>query len=419
VAGVAAVIVRACTREKPPVEVQTEAIERRSLRSIVTGTGQVEPKVSVDVSSDVMGRVLQVPVEEGQVVSKDDVLVRIDSSQVEARLMGLRAAVESARATLEQARSNLQRLQKTYERQTDMYKQKLISDSEYEQTQTSRDNAIAAEAQARAGLHQAEATLHETENTLSKYVILAPMSGVVTRKNIEPGEVAVAGTLSVAGTLLLTIADLSVIEVELEVDEVDIVHVALGQTASVEVDAYPDKSWPGTVTEVGTSALEQLATTDQAKNFRVVITLAGSPQGLKPGLSASADIVTATREDALGVPIQALTVRTTDELSGGDAEASKASGTAHAASDADKPAEAKAPEAKQGVQELEGVFVVEAGKARFRPVKLGIAGEQHFEVLEGLKPGEIVVTGPYEILRKLKDGEAVREKGKDKKDKTP
>jgi HlyD family secretion protein len=421
--GVAGGGYKVCTRPAPPVEVQTEALHRRNLRSIVTGTGQVKPKVSVDVSSDVMGRVLEVPVEEGQKVKKGDTLLRIDSSQLEARVSGLRAAVESGKATLEQARSNLGRLQKTYERQTNMYKQKLVSDADYEQTQTALDNAIAAEAQARAALNQAQSTLQEIENTLGKYLIVSPMAGVVTRKNIEPGEIAVAGTLSIAGTLLLTIADLSVIEVELEVDEVDIVHVALGQKAKVTVDAYPDKSWEGEVTEVGTSALEKLTTTEQAKDYRVVITLSEAAQELKPGLSASADIVTATRENVLSVPIQALTTRSEEELSEGKESEGTATptgdGAAHAAADP-KPAEAKPPaEEKSGSKEMEGVFVLEGGKAHFRPVKIGIPGEQHFEVLEGLKEGEVVVTGPYEVLRKLKDEEIVREKGKKETSKEP
>jgi HlyD family secretion protein len=324
-------------------------------------------------------------------VKRGQVLVRIDSSQLEAKVVGLQAGSESARASLEQAKANLERAQRTYDRQTNMHKQKLVSESEYEATLQARDNAIAAERVARAQLAQAQAALQEADYTLSKYTILAPMGGILTRKEIEPGEMAVAGTLSVPGTLLMTIADLSVMEVEIEVDEIDVVHVRVGQKAEVEVDAYPDRTWAGEVTEVGTSAL--LKPLEQAKTFRVVITLAEGAEELKPGLSASASIVTATRDEALSIPIQALTVRSADDLAE-DNPAHSASGSARS-------------------KELEGAFLFEEGSAHFRPVKVGIAGELHFEVLEGLAEGQSVVTGPYETLRKLSDGERVREKGKD------
>jgi HlyD family secretion protein len=518
---------RFCNREQPPTEVQLEALKRRNLRTVVTGTGEVKPKVSVDISSDVMGRVVQVPVEEGQKIEKGQMLVEIDRNSIEARLSGLQSALESAQASLEQARTNLTRTKKTYERQTNMYKQKLVSDSVYEDAQTAAENAVAAESMARASLAQAQAQFRETQNQVEKYRIVAPMTGVLTRKEIEEGEMAVAGTLSVPGTLLMTISDLSVMEVEVDVDEVDVVQLKIGQPAEVTVDAYPDRIWKGDVTEVGTSALEKL-TADQAKDFRVVITLREPAQELKPGLSASADIVTATRDNVLSIPTGALTVRSTNELRGGkdglplddptptaEAESGeKAAGSAgrggaggaEAATAPEKigsenqaggsgatgtPAPIGTPTAADDDEpkELEGAFVLQAeaekvkegapghgspidvaklaagvvailvtaflvymvrkrggwvrklmallllvasvfafnqvtpllgprdqekkplqGKALFRQVKLGIPGESHFEVLEGLQEGDKVVTGPYEALRKLKDGEVVREK---------
>ncbi len=381
------------------VAVQTEIVQRMPLRSIVSGSGQVRPKISVDISSDVMGRVRQVLVEEGDSVEKKQVLAKIDSSQLEAKIRGLKAGADSARAGLVQARTSMNRAQKSLERQTEMHRKKLVSDSDYELAASVKEDAIAAESVARARLAQAQAHLEEAEDTLRRYTILSPMKGIITRKNIEAGEMAVTGTLNTPGTLLLTVSDLSVMEVEIEIDEIDVVHVQKKQRAEVTVDAYPDRLWLGSVTEVGTSALQKLG--QKSRDFRVVITLETPASELKPGLSASADITTAVKKSALAIPLQALTVRTLE-----NADEKKENPSA-------VPAASRTggwrPGARFRSQEREGIFRVVDEVARFVPVKLGIVGETHFEVVDGLKEHQIVVVGPYEALRTLRSGQKVKD----------
>jgi HlyD family secretion protein len=251
------------------------------------------------------------------------------------------------------------------------------------------------------GVAQARATLGEADDRLAKTIIRAPMDGTITRLEVEEGETAIIGTMNNAGSLLLTIADLAVMEAVVQVDETDIPEIELGDSASIVIDAFPDRTFAGRVTEISHSSVrppESLqggtgAGQGQAVDFEVVITLDTPPSGLRPDLSASADIVTDKRSNVLAIPIIALTVREQ-----GDVQALPQ----------EDPAAQAAAAAAGARTDVEGVFVVRAGKAEFVPVKVGIAGREHFEVLAGLSAGDSVVAGPYEAIRSLQDGDAVR-----------
>jgi HlyD family secretion protein len=253
-----------------------------------------------------------------------------------------------------------------------------------------------------------EANLNSARYDLNKVRMVAPIDGLVTKRNVEEGETAIVGTMNNAGTVLLTIADMSVIETEIEVDETDVPHVQVGQLAKVEIDAFPDRSFPGRVTEVGNSPIAatgaQASTQGRATNFKVVVQIEGEIPDVRPGFTCTATITTATRQTALGVPIQAMTVRelvvdASGKIVPPDTPPSGSTATPPAA-----PAELKPGQSRK---EVEGVFLMRAGKATFVPVKTGIAGEKFFEVLDGLKEGDEVITGPFSSVRTMKDGDAV------------
>jgi len=245
-------------------------------------------------------------------------------------------------------------------------------------------------------VEQARAALNEARDRLEKTVIRAPMSGRVTRLNVDVGETAVVGTMNNPGSLLLTISDLAEMEAVLEVDETDIPAVSVGDSATVEIDAFPDRSIPGRVRKISNSSVQgvraQTAGGDQAVDFEVRVSLQDPPEGVRPDLSATGDIITAVREDALAIPIIALTLRTRDQLDPGP--------------DAEIPAGAR-----RSGEGIEGVFVVRGDSVSYRPVEVGVAGESHFEVEDGLAEGDTVVSGPYEAIRQLEPGSRIRRTG--------
>ncbi|MFW6200242.1 MAG: efflux RND transporter periplasmic adaptor subunit, partial [Gemmatimonadota bacterium] len=280
----------------------------------------------------------------------------------------------------------------------------LVSRQQLEDAETNLEVAEAQLTAAEHGVEQARAALDEAEDQLARTVIRAPMTGTVTRLNIEEGEIAVVGTMNNPGSLLLTISDLSVVEALVEVDETDLPEIALGDSAAVGIDAFPDKRFRGTVTRIGNSAIRppgSTAGTGQAAaiSFEVVVTLENPPVILRPDLSATADIVTAVREDALAIPIISLTVRSAEEASASAGDGSEGGGAGGA--------EAVGPD---GVaDDVEGVFVVRDGLAHFTPVQVGIASQEYFEVLSGVAEGDVVVGGPYRRIQELTDGGRVEE----------
>lgn len=373
--------------------VRVSAVERRDLVATVTASGQIEPQRSVDISADITGRIIEIPVQEGDWVRRGDLLLRIDPSQYEAAVARARALLSSAEASAVQSRANREQARRALERATELRAQNpnLVSDEQLEQAQTSFDVAEAVANSSEHQVAQAQAGLQEAQEQLAKTVLRAPMDGEVTRLAVEEGEVAVPGTFSRETGLLMTVADLSVIQVAVRVDETDVVRLHMGDSTEVTIDAFTDTTFTGRVTKIGKSATQGAAAaaaggTTQAVDYDVEITLDNPPPGVRPDLSATAKIVTATRDSALSIPIIALTVREHEAIS-----------TENAPQDTTK-----------GKRETEGVFVVVDGLAQFRPVKVGIAGEEYFEVLEGLAEGDSIVGGPYQTIRDLRDGTAVR-----------
>ena len=372
-------------REKT-VKVTTAKVGRTDLTSIISASGEIKPKKNVEISALVPGRIIKIGVKEGDIVKGGDFLLKLDSAQYEALAEGNRASIRTLRSQLVQDEARLRRDKSAYDRQKKLFDEQLISADQLETSKLQYDVSAAQVRGIKSQIENAEASLKSTLDNLSKTTFVSPIDGMITSLRVEEGEMAITGTMNNPGTVLLTIADLSVMEVEVEVDETDVVGVQLGQAANVRVDAYPDTVFKGQVTEIGSSALQKAsATTQESKDFKVVITLDDPAHKLKPGLSASADIVTAEKKGVLAVPIASVVIR-------------------------EKPAEgtvAKAP------QEEEGIYAVENGRVKFQPVVKGITGGMNIEIVSGLKEGQEIVTGPYNALRELKDGMLI--KGEEKK----
>jgi HlyD family secretion protein len=401
------------------VTVTTEAIQKRNLESIVSASGKIQPKTLVNISADTMGRVTGLAVNEGDRVTRGQFLLEIDPrnlrSRVESGEAGLQASgsqLQQMRLAIEATKVALQAAQDSYNRQVELSKAGLTPREVLERAENelkSQQSNLRAQEQnlktQELRIAQERATLSSAKYDLSRVRIESPINGIVTRRNIEEGETAVTGTMNNPGTVLLTIADLSVIEAEVEVDETDIPAVSLGQTAKVTIDAMPGKTFVARVTEIGNSPIQAPGQAAMATNFKVVLTLEGEIPEVRPGFSCTAEITTATRTDALAVPIQATTVR--EVIVDGKGEIVREPVTT--GPQPRRPV-AGAGELKDGQsrKELEGVFLVRDGKVMFEPVKTGIAGDKYFEVLSGLKESDVVVTGPFSSVRELRDGAAVK-----------
>ncbi|MCI0603330.1 efflux RND transporter periplasmic adaptor subunit [bacterium] len=384
-------------RRRKEIEVQTEHVKRQDLVSIVAASGKIEPKKKVDISASIPGKIVRLAVEEGDIVRNGDFLLQIDPVPFQAALDNSQAALSRARSNLDSARSSLKQAEQTWKRKSQMWDEKtgLISQDEYERSRTEFEMQQASVQAAEHQIEQSIADVKRSKDDLDKTRVVSPMSGVVVRRAVEEGEVAVIGTMNNPGTVLLTIADLSVMEAELEVDETDIGNLAMGQKAVVTVDAFPGKKFEGEVTEIGNSPIVKTTGTEEATDFKVTITLKELAVQLRPGLTADGEITTASRSKCLTVPIQALVVR-----------------------DLSKPEERE--KIKKEDREKEGVFLVQNGKAMFRAVKTGVMGEMQIEVTDGLRGGEEIVIGTYQTLRDLKNEDLVKikkpEEEKDKKD---
>jgi HlyD family secretion protein len=410
VLGGASAISLVSTRERG-AEVRMEEVGTRDLVATVTSSGNVRARRTVDISSDVMGRVIEMNVEEGDDVVEGEILLRIDPTQFEAARGRAVATLSQARAQQAQQEANLVRARRDYERNVGLWRRDsiLVSRQVVEDAETNLEVAQSLFEAAQHGVAQAQAALEEAEDQLAKTTIRAPMDGKVTRLQVEQGETVVIGTMNNPGSLILTISDLSVVEAVVEVDETDIPDIALGDSALVELDAFPDVHFIGRVTEIGNSAIINPATvagTGQtaAIDFEVVITIENPPVELRPDLSATADIITDVRDQALSIPIIALTVR----------EAEDDSASAGTSSNDEDPNRRRpeGPVARgRRAPDIEGVFVVSDGNVTFTPVEVGIAGQEYFEVLSGLSPGDTVVSGPYQRIRELNDGDPVRRIG--------
>jgi HlyD family secretion protein len=378
-------------------EVRMEKVARRDLVSAVTASGKIEAKTSVDISADITGRIIRLAVREGDLVTKGQFLIQIDPAQYQAAVSRAQGVVSSTEATLTQARANLDQAERAWNRarQLSQLGPNLIAPEAAEQARTSYDVAQATWQATRAQLEQSRASLQEARDNLAKTRLTSPIAGRVVRLAVEQGEVAVPGTFSRETGLLMTIADLSVILAKVQVDETDVVRLAARDSVQVTIDAYPDTTFQGRVTQISHSAKMTETQTasgsnDRAVDFDVEVTLDSPPRDIRPDLSCTARMVTDTRAQALSIPIIALTVRDHERVP-------------------NENPNIDTTKLKRLGKEAEGVFVVRDGHAAFRPVKVGIAGDEYFEVTDGVREGETIVAGTYQAIRDLKDGARVRE----------
>lgn len=360
-------------REKA-IKVTMEKVEKHDLASTVSASGEIKPKKSVNISAQVPGRIIKIGVEEGQSVKAGDFLMKLDSTQYEANAERDRALIHLYRTELIKAEARLKKDTSFYERQKKLYEEQLISKEQLEEAKTIHEISIASQQSIHYQIDQAQASLQSSMDNLRKTAYNSPIDGIITSLRIEEGEIAMIGTMNNPGTVLMIIADLSVMEVEVEVDETDVIGIKIGHQAEVRIDALPDQTVGGKVTEIGSSALQKLTSSQESKDFKVIITLESPPENLKPGLSASADITTAEKKDVLAVPISALVLREKEE-----------------------------EEKKKNEEQEEGVYVIENSRVKFFPVEKGIMGEMMIEIISGLEEGKEIVVGPYSALRQLKD----------------
>lgn len=464
IGGPAALITWQTLQPKPPTKVLTAKVEKVSeLRSIVSATGEIRAKEFVDIQAEVSGLIVELLVREGDPVQKGDVLLRLDDLQLKAEEDAARAQVGSAEADaknaevgvataianlaaeetalanlkveLEQARTTSDRAQASFVRKKELFAKDLVGSEEYEvaaadarinlqrlewnearvKQGAANLNAVASRVEAARAMHDgskrridaANATLARASDMLKKTVLRAPLSGLITKLNVEKGERAVPGIQSNPIATLMTIADMSVIEAEIQVDEADIVNVTLGAPAEVEVDALRDVKIAGVVTEIGQSPIQTSSSSgsngsqnQEGKDFKVVVRLTAPPASLRPGFTATADIVTATRKDCLVMPMQGLTAREVEV----DAELRYVPPP--------EPVEGSivpvvTASQRQSLKELEGVFLLRDGRAHFHPFRYGISGDMDLEILDGLAEGDEVVIGPYQALRTMKEWDRI------------
>ena len=407
VAGALIVIVAAIggtawvKRSKKATEVRIEAVEKRDLVASVTASGQVRPQTKADLSADITGKIVKLSVKDGDVVKAGQFLLQIDPQQYEAAVQRADAALANARASATQAQANLQQATSNFRRSQEIRQSNpnLVSEDQIEQLKTAVEVNTALSEASRHNVEQAQASLKDARIQLGKTTIYAPISGRVTRLVVENGETAIMGTLNKDAATLLTISDMTVLETKVKVDETDVSRISLGDSAVIQIDAFPDTTFLGKVVEISNSSIRGAAAAtasgDQAIDYEGTILVLNPPRDIRPDFSTTAKIVTDTRTKVLSIPIIALTVREDSALAAGDTVILPG----------------KAQSTKQvGKKDVEGVFVVGTdNKVTFRPVKVGIAGEKHFEVLSGVKEGEKIVGGTYQAIRELKDGTVVRE----------
>jgi len=410
-------------KRTPGVTVNTESIQKRNLDAIVSASGKVQPKRFVNISADTVGRVTQLAVNEGDRIKSGQFLIEVDPRNLrsavqrsEASLQAAQSQINQLSVSLEAAKTSLKQAEDNFARQQQLWKGGLTtretldraeSDLKLRQADVRTQEAQAATQKLR--IQQEQASLETDRYNLSKVRIESPINGIVTKRNIEEGEMVMIGTMNNAGTVLLTIADMSVIEAEVEVDETDIPTLRMGQIAKITIDAIPDKTFTGKVTEIGNSPINATAgqsSTSQATNFKVVVTFDSEIPEVRPGFTCTAEITTASRSTVVALPIQATTVR--EMVVDDKGEIVRA--PQNDANRPSRPGSVQASELKPGQtrKELEGVFLVRDGKAVFTPVKTGIAGEKFFEVLSGVKEGDTVIVGPFASVRELADGAAVK-----------
>jgi HlyD family secretion protein len=394
-------------RSDTSISVRTEEIREREVSSTITATGQIRARNQVNISSEVMGRVVSLLVQEGDEVQAGDLLLTIDPKQAEAAVARAQASLSQVEAQVLQQEANFRQAERDLVRQQELHASGVITVQDLEVAETRVQTSRATLTSSRYAVEQSRAALEEATEQLGSTTIRAPLAGKVLRLNIREGETAVVGTMNNAGSLLLMIGDLSEIEAVMVVDETDIPLISVGDSSIVELDAFPDRTFPARVTSIANSSTRTgTTTTTQATGsvtFQVILTLIDPPTDLRPDLSATADIFVEQRDGAIAAPIISVTVRDRSRSSGEEESANETGGEA---------GDATEPEADEGNEEEdemeEGVFLVRNGEVVWTPVTLGITGEEYFEVLSGLAVGDTVVSGPYQTIRTLSDGDPVR-----------
>jgi HlyD family secretion protein len=419
---------------KGVVTVQTGKAQRMDLVAVVSASGEVKPKTYVNIGANAFGKITKLYVREGDRVKRGQMLAQLENVQPAADMDATQASLEAARtdavaseaaintsmADLNRAKSDAERSDLDWSRAQGLYKDALISKSDYDMQKAAHQTAVAGLAQAEARvaqakaqkdsaerrIRQADANLTHANDVLKKTTYQAPFDGVITNLPVREGETVVIGIQNSPGSTLMTLADMSIITAEVKVDETDIVNVRMGQPAQVTIDAIPKKTFKAVVTEIGDNAIvrstgvstsQQISTSQEAKDFKVVVTLQDPPADLRPGLSATAKITTATKGNVLTIPIQALTVRRQADIVPKNEKGS---------------VQAAAPQTdasrEKDKQEIQGVFILRNRKAEFVPVDTGIAGTTDIEVIKGLQAGDEIVTGSYKVLRTLRPGSSVK-----------
>jgi HlyD family secretion protein len=413
--------------------VTTETIKTRDLEAVVSASGKIQPKRLVNITAETTGRVVNLAVNEGDRVRNGQFLLQIDPKNLRSRVDNSEASLQVAAVSLDQMRQSvetakvqLEQAKQTLARQQGLWKQQLTTRAELEKAENDvksaesslqeRDKSAKAQ---ESRIMQERAAVDSAKYDLSKVRIESPIDGIVTRRNIQEGETAMIGTMNNAGTVLLTLADMAIIQAEVEVDETNIPNVKIGQAAKITIDAVPDKSFKGHVTEIGNSPIQASGQTSstQATNFKVVVVLDEKVPEVRPGFTCTADITTATRKAVTAVPIPSVAVRELTYDANNQVvretkdQKRRRRGSSSGGSVVDPVASAEELKPGQTRKETEGVFIIRDGKNKtveFLPIKMGIAGDKYFEVLQGLKAGDQVITGPYNSVRNIADGDAVK-----------
>ncbi len=393
-------------------QVQAEVATPRELIEKVSASGRIQPQTKVNITSQVNGEIIALPVKEGDYVKTGDLLVVLDTVQLRSDVDQANYVVTEINARLNGAKAQLDQAEEEYNRQKQLFDNKLTSETQFNDAKYTYLNLRAGYEAMAAQAKQSESQYEKQLDNLSKAKIVAPMSGIITFLDCEVGEIAAAQTAFTQGKTLMTISNLDVFEVEVDVDETEINKVALHQAADIEVDAFPDTIFGGQVVEIGNTAiLSNTGTQDQSTDFTVKVIFTDPNVKIRPGMSATVDIITNKKEQTLAVPYASIVTRSFDldslerAKSGQPDTGSEAKGSEVHAADSSSAAPQTADEDKR--KDLKGVFVISSGKAKFVQVETGIADQRNIEITQGLNTGDSVVSGPYRVLRTIKDGDAV------------
>ena len=386
--------------------VQLAKVRREDITSRVRAPGKIEPKTQVKISADIPGKVIVLNIKEGDPVRRGALLLQIDDTQYRSAYKQATAALASGRARVREAESAMRNSDSNWQRQQALFQQKLLSQAEYDAASNAHEGARVALATAQEEVARAQAAVDGAADNLSKCRFIAPFDGVVSALNVEKGEIVITGTMNNPGTQILVVSDLSRMLVRAEVDETDVVDMHVGQKAKISVDAFPDTTFIGTVTEIGNTAKRSaISSVEGQTNFEVKVVFDSNVPEVRPGMTADVDIATGTHPKTLAVPIQAVVIRTQSQLD----RAARGKGAARAKAPKDKKAFAAEDDtAGRKDPEITGVLAVKDDVARFVPVRAGLASETMIEVFGQLTEGETVVSGPYKALRELKQGAKVK-----------